>query len=258
MGAISCLTGIISFSAFGFFYSCILSSKYNTSKNFIIPKCFFGSFFVTFGIFYLLRRYSRYMPPRFLGYFDYLFGRQTLASINKESQDDFFRKLILKYGDNHPEIYRGTFQSACQYARDISRVIMVYIHSSDHQDTHKFNSTVLFNNDLIREYINEHFILWIGDVSTIEGYKLAQELVVTTYPHISIVHPNGNVISQQAGYINDLELIQMFTNLEQEPIIQGLQTDTEEQNQITMDRILREEQEQAYKDSLEADRKREE
>jgi len=141
-------------------------------------------------------------------------------------------------------------------------MILTYIHSADHQDTDKFCSQVLFGNELITEYINEHFVFWIGDISTIEGYVMANQLRATTHPHLSVIHPNGTIIETFSGSRSYLQLMQEFTVLEQLPLFQEIQENNRQnelsQQQLAVDRMLREEQEEAYQASLRADREREE
>lgn len=42
----------------------------------------------------------------------------------------------------------------------------------------------------ITRYIDEHFVLWVGNIRDKEGYILTNELRATTYPFLAIVSAN--------------------------------------------------------------------
>lgn len=44
--------------------------------------------------------------------------------------------------------------------------------------------------------------------------------MATTYPHISIIHPNGTIVAQFSGYRSDQQLLQELTDLEELPLLQ--------------------------------------
>ena len=58
---------------------------------------------------------------------------------------------------------------------------------------------------------------------------MSQQLRVTTFPHLSVVHHNGTIIETFPGFRTDLELIQELTNLEQLPIFQNIQESSRRQ-----------------------------
>ena len=80
---------------------------------------------LSFSFVYLLRYFARFMPPRFVfdvffliflfilffcrflvSSFNFFFDKRSLEEINKETSEKAINKIILKYGDDHPEIFR--------------------------------------------------------------------------------------------------------------------------------------------------------
>jgi FAS-associated factor 2 len=67
--------------------------------------------------------------------------------------------------------------------------MLVYLHSADHEDTPDFCRQVLGNN-AFQEYLQanaDEFLLWGGDVRSLEAFKAAEVLRVARFPFVALI-----------------------------------------------------------------------
>jgi hypothetical protein len=120
----------------------------------------------------------------------------------------FQMKLMRKYGEPLPRLFIGSFDEAINKAKRDFKFLLVYLHSDIHENTPRFCRSLItislscftsfcfffeshwkiflcmFWNEClvsrkvlcterITSFIDEHFIVWAGDVQTAEGFKVS-------------------------------------------------------------------------------------
>jgi len=99
----------------------------------------------------------------------------------------FIQNFAEKYGNVHPEFFRGTLSEALERAKNELRFAMVVLQTDDHDNTVKFNRDTL-TSELLITFLRENNILtWAGDVKDPEPYQASITLQSTTYPFVAII-----------------------------------------------------------------------
>lgn len=188
-----------------------------------------------------------------LKYFDPIF-----TSPSEEAT--ILQNSIEKFG-NSPNFFKGSFKEASLNAKSQFKFLLVYFHSRIHQDTEIFCRNVLANPTFI-EFVDQHFVIWGGDVHFSHAQMVSYQLGITKYPFLGMYYQeNASAHSGRFIYIFDThqscdELIVNISNaLEQYGGI--LVADRSDHEEAIRNRQLREEQERAYLESVERDRERE-
>eukprot|EP01114_Cavostelium_apophysatum_P017058 TRINITY_DN4977_c0_g1_i2.p1 TRINITY_DN4977_c0_g1~~TRINITY_DN4977_c0_g1_i2.p1 ORF type:complete len:327 (-),score=101.00 TRINITY_DN4977_c0_g1_i2:90-1070(-) len=168
----------------------------------------------------------------------------------------FLSEFERQYDAVHPTFLEMSFQNACKRAKEEFKFLVVYLHSSLHQHTDQFCRETL-STDLIAEFVNENFLFWAGSVTYPEAYKTSLLLGASTYPFIAVVCNNsvgGLTICDriEEGLIDSERLMMRLSGaLEQfGPTLLAAKLEYEERNQS---RLIREEQDRAFTESLRED-----
>ena len=104
---------------------------------------------------------------------------------------DFRRSFERSYGHTHPEFYVGGFREAWRHAHTSYRFLLLYLHSGCHQDADRMCRDVLCNQEAAA-YLTENFVVWAGDVSQPEAYKLSSQMGVTGFPFLAVFLCKGS------------------------------------------------------------------
>jgi FAS-associated factor 2 len=184
-----------------------------------------------------------------------------------------------KYGDQHPEFFVGSHLQALQRGKDQHKLVLLYLHSDIHEDTPHFCKEILCHPS-VRDLIEEHFVLWGGDIHNPEAFRLNTFTEASTYPFFAVccayqTTPQfHNLLSQRGinpqiarrmGLVifdriegvtsRDAFILSLNEAIERNgPILAAARAEVEERES---ERILREEQDRAYQDALAADREKE-
>lgn len=165
----------------------------------------------------------------------------------------FLLDFETSYGTTHPTFQQGSFQQACNKSKTEFKFLIVYIHSSLHQNTNEFCRETLCT-ELISDFVNQNFLCWAGSVNTAEPYKASLILGASTYPFIAVLCNNNSVggmtiCDRIEGLIQpEALMVRLTAVLEQYGgILLQARLDFEERDQS---RRIREEQDDAYKQSL--------
>jgi FAS-associated factor 2 len=115
----------------------------------------------------------------------------------------------------------------------------------------------LANSDVI-QYLNNNFIVWACSKNLSEGRKVFNALKVKRCPFLGIIalrHSRMTLVSKIEGPISAAELMLQLASLvaECEPELVAARYDREQRSQTQM---LRQQQDQAYEESLRADREK--
>lgn len=162
-----------------------------------------------------------------------------------------------KYGNNHPNFYQGSYSQAINEAKRDLKFLLVYIHQNDHKDCNTFSTETLTNQDLI-DYINNAFLFWSCSKNLPEGRKVFNALKAKRAPFLGVIvlrNSRMTLISKIEGPITAAELLMNLANLtaEYEQDLTSARMDREQRSQ---NQLLRQQQDQAYLESLKQDQEK--
>ncbi|PIK58140.1 putative FAS-associated factor 2 [Apostichopus japonicus] len=170
----------------------------------------------------------------------------------------FVRYFTELYGLVHPNFYLGTYSQALNDAKRDLKYVLVYLHSNEHQDTDHFCRTTLANDD-VTNFVNEHMIFWAASVDTPEGYRVSRALKENTYPFLALIvlrNSKLTVVLKIEGPIEPEDLVAKLTRGMRDN--EGyLVAARQERADISLSQNLRQEQDEAYRESLRQDEEKE-
>lgn len=170
----------------------------------------------------------------------------------------FIHSYEEKYGSQHPVFYQGTYSQALNDAKQELRFLLVYLHCEDHQDTQNFCRFTLPCADVI-DFINTNMLFWACSVTTPEGYRVSQALRENGYPFLAVIVLHDNrmtVVGRLEGPVEAGELIRRLQTIirDNEAALVAARAERVERN---FNQTLRQQQDQAYMESLLADQEKE-
>ncbi|XP_064489136.1 FAS-associated factor 2-like [Ornithodoros turicata] len=163
-----------------------------------------------------------------------------------------------RYSRSHPVFYQGTYSQVLNDAKRELRFLMIYLHGDDHQDTDKFCRNVLSNPELI-DFVNTNMFFWACSVNYPEGYRVSQALRENTYPFLAVIVLRENrmtVVGRLEGYMEAGTVIHRLQQImaDNEAAIITARLDRDERS---LAQTLRQQQDEAYQESLRADQEKE-
>lgn len=141
--------------------------------------------------------------------------------------------------------------------------MLVFLSSEEHDDHATFCRNTLTHADLLSFLNTQQVLVWGGNVRYTEAFQVSNTLQATTYPFLAIIALQTNNGTQKMSVIDRLEgpvtpavVIRRF---EAAVARVGPQLDQlrSEREQRERERALRQQQDQAYRDSLLADQEKE-
>lgn len=162
-----------------------------------------------------------------------------------------------KYGTNHVNFYEGSYAQAVNEAKRDLKFLMVYLHQNDNKDCNTFATETMTNPDLV-EFLNNSVLFWSCSKNLPEGYKVFNALKAKRCPFLGvIVYKNSRMtlVSKIEGPISAAELMLQLSGLiaEHEHDLVAARHDKEQRSQT---QLLRKQQDEAYLESLNADREK--
>lgn len=169
-------------------------------------------------------------------------------------KDDFERE----YGAIHPTFYQGSYSQALNDAKRELRFLLIYLHSSEHQDTEEFCRSTM-TNEGFKEYVNGNMLFWAANVKSSEGYRVSRAVREATYPFLALICLRDNrmtVVGRMEGILTVDDYISRLARLiaDNEALLVAARVDRQERTQAQQ---LREEQDEAYLESVRADQEKE-
>ncbi|KAG0302015.1 hypothetical protein BGZ98_007864 [Dissophora globulifera] len=216
----------------------------------------------------------------FLAYFYTLFpqtfrqaitGQSTRSGPTRSPQDPasvaarFLREYEESYGTTHPNFYAGGYSAALNKAKDELKFLVVYLHSDEHDATDAFCKETLADSELLSYLRNSEFLVWAGNVKETEGFQVATTLQTVRYPFIGVIalsQPTAGSSATKMVLIDRIEgpstaeqIIQRLTQqvARQSTALERLRAERREREQA---REIRQQQDDAYEQSLRADREK--
>ncbi|KAG8193802.1 hypothetical protein JTE90_029536 [Oedothorax gibbosus] len=171
---------------------------------------------------------------------------------------NFIQAYEDKYGCDHPVFYRGTYYQAVNDAKQDLKFLLIYLHGDDHQDTDVFCRNVLCNPEVVH-FVNSSFLFWACSVNSPEGYRVSQALRENTYPFLAVIVLRDNrmtVVARLEGPTEPEILVRrlrLIMNDNEASLIAARL----ERHERSMTQTIRQQQDEAYKESLKADQEKE-
>jgi FAS-associated factor 2 len=162
-----------------------------------------------------------------------------------------------KYGMNHVDFYQGSYSQAVNEAKRDLKFLMVYLHQNDNKDCNTFATETMTNPDLV-EFLNNSVLFWSCSKNLPEGHKVFNALKAKRCPFIGVIvykHSRMTLVSKIEGPITAAELMLQMSNLiaEHEHDLIVARNDREQRSQT---QLLRQQQDEAYLESLKQDREK--
>lgn len=137
----------------------------------------------------------------------------------EESRQGFLRRFQRKYGDAHPKFLEvAHFSQAMDYASRSGKLLLVYLHSEEHDDTERFCKEVLANPQVC-EVLDANCLIFAISVSQFEGHRLASWFKAGAYPFTAIVSKiDGQPVvgNRFDGFVGDQELVKAVHDAQEE------------------------------------------
>ena len=183
----------------------------------------------------------------------------TIESVPMNADRDarkFHATFRSKYGLNNIEFFDGSYRRAVAAAFRSSKMLLVYLHSSLHDDAEKYVNDIL-GNESLKELVGSNMVAWVGQVHDVEAYNLSNQLSITTYPSLSLLICNSDNVVQPFDKLEGY--MEVNTIIERLRLAIGVQSASmmrhrQEQTQRQADSMLREQQDREYQESIEAAR----
>ncbi|KAK9767901.1 UBX domain-containing protein 10 [Basidiobolus ranarum] len=176
----------------------------------------------------------------------------------------FIQEFEENYGGVRPEFFVGGYSEALSRAKRDVKYLLVILLSEGPENNRTFCQNTLSSERLINFLREQEVIVWGGDTRGPDGYQVSTALQARTYPFVGLIGlqsaPNGvpkmTLIEKIQGQTTPDVIIQRLT-------IQFQRTSTElqraksEHQERQESRSIREQQDEAYRQSLLADQEKE-
>ncbi|KAK7889774.1 hypothetical protein WMY93_025334 [Mugilogobius chulae] len=199
-----------------------------------------------------------------------MFGMATSSSRkspmmpeNSENEADallhFTAEFSSRYGENHPMFFIGSLEAASQEAfygkaRD-RKLLAIYLHNDDSVLSNVFCSQMMCADSIV-SYLSQNFITWAWDV-TKEANK-ARLLTMCTRHFGSAVTQTVRTYRQTSSRNTTVDELMMRLMGAMEIFTAQQQEDIKDEDEREAREMVKREQDEAYRLSLEADRKKRE
>jgi FAS-associated factor 2 len=175
-------------------------------------------------------------------------------SVNKEFVEEFEQK----YGTLHPSFLHGSFNSALEKAKQLQKLVIVYIHT---EATEGLN---ILLEETVADFIDMNFLFWVGNY--VKPSPQIDNIIRGMSPPIMAVvgidgYGNTNVVEILHG-IDNVDILISRLMIIQDNFILAKQVASREKSKLNeileQDRLLKLEQEQALLISQEQDKRKQE
>eukprot|EP00158_Paraphelidium_tribonemae_P003153 Partr_v1_DN25919_c0_g1_i1_m68677 putative Fas associated factor family member 2 len=185
------------------------------------------------------------------------------SSIEKDpavAAQKFSSTFNAKFGDDHVELYADSYSKALAHAKRELLFMLVYLHSPEHDDTDKFCAETICSPILTDFLRDRNVILWAGDVSDQEAFRLANDILLApSFPFLCLICLKDGRM-QAVHRIDDMLPVQELVDQLSAAVDSHGQTlimERADRNERDLSRRLREEQDRAYQESLRKDQEKE-
>jgi FAS-associated factor 2 len=171
----------------------------------------------------------------------------------------FIELFEAKYGLVHPQFYRGTYGQALAEAKKDLNFLVVYLHSDHHQDTDEFCSKVLTHQEISSYVTRNNLTFWACSVNYPEGHRASQALREHTYPFLALIGLKENRMTVVRRFEGKTTVERLLSQIDSgiSANEHSLVAARSERNERSMNQQIRNEQDEAYLESLKADQEKE-
>ncbi|XP_013116262.1 FAS-associated factor 2 [Stomoxys calcitrans] len=160
----------------------------------------------------------------------------------------------------HPVFYQGTYAQALNDAKQELRFLLVYLHKdpAKYRDVDSFCSQTLANRSVI-DFINRNTLFWGCDVSSPEGYRVSHSISARSFPIMVLIALRANRMVIMGRFEGDCTAEELVNRLQtvinaNDVWLSQARADRLERN---LTQTLRQQQDEAYRQSLRADEEKE-
>jgi thiol:disulfide interchange protein len=100
----------------------------------------------------------------------------------------------------------NSYENTLKEAKNLNKLIFLDAYA-DWCKPCRWMDKKTFNDPLVGELFNEHFINLKVDIETQEGEKIAKKYLVTSLPTLLFINGNGEVIQRSVGALNPNDLL---------------------------------------------------
>ncbi|RQM26085.1 hypothetical protein B5M09_002522 [Aphanomyces astaci] len=200
-------------------------------------------------------------PTSSASLWQWIFGTQA-----RDSPEDMaaalHNSLRQEYGDRCPDFMHVPFREATTLAKTEGKFLLIYLHSEVHQDAAAFCKNSLCTDD-VQSFAAAHdnVLFWAGSVLAPEGYSVSLSLGAASFPFLCMVlsTPRGlNIVDKVQGNVPKTALVTRLGVAVQrnQQHLAAARAQELFRFDSTEAQLLREQQDEEYQQSLEADRRK--
>ena len=200
------------------------------------------------------------MIDSFLHPLRWLFNFQPQFHNPDQDARQFLSDFEARYGTMHPRFVAHSYATAVRQAFQQGSFLLVYLHSSMHDDTTLFCSQTLCKESITR-FFDTSLVAWAGSVEQVEGYSLSLQLQAHSFPFMALLVCKSErevvVADRIQGHISEVSLAERLRAVQS--VFQYQIMQLQEQQRRRAESInLREEQDREFRESERQDRLRQE
>jgi FAS-associated factor 2 len=167
------------------------------------------------------------------------------------------RELDEQYPDRHPRKVDGGLMDAADQAKRELKFLLVVLHNPKLQQSVRFVKETLCSEAFVT-FSDGNLVLWAESLADKRGYANAMQLQAMSSPFLALVtfvDGQMKVVWRRSGFMSAPAVLETLTGL-MEQYQPALIAEEHERSQRSMDRILRQQQEEEYEASLRKDREK--
>jgi len=195
-------------------------------------------------------------------------GHRAAVEVDPATESARFVQLIeSRFGNHHPTFVNGTYVQAVERARSECKLLFIYLHCELNDNATNFCRNTLCT-EVLASFINDNFVAWASNIKFPQGFQVNNILSATSYPYMAILccNPVGTMRDLSASNVGIVDRIEgmlstddLIARLYQ--ALDGfghlLNGARQERERREVDRRLRVEQDDAYRQSLAEDEEKE-
>jgi FAS-associated factor 2 len=171
---------------------------------------------------------------------------------------EFQQQFREQYGEKGPQFFEGSYSQALETAKKELQYLLVLLHSEDHDDTHQFCVETLSSEAFVQYIHEKNIIIWGGNIKFSEPYKVSTMLGATRYPFMAAIalHENRMKVIHRFEGLESVSKVTEIMDRLMERLDRSYEQARQERASRDAARLIREQQDAAYQESLRLDREK--
>ncbi|CCH59765.1 hypothetical protein TBLA_0B09480 [Henningerozyma blattae CBS 6284] len=171
---------------------------------------------------------------------------------------DFNTLYNLNDGRLRDEIIKGTYTDLLDICTEQCKYGLIYLHDPLLDNSTNYLEEILCTENFINLVNKYQILLWFGDVVTSEGLQIVNAMKIRELPFLAVISLNSNKVMEMKGKLEgnlskyESDYLETILNKNYNELLQLRQ---QKQN-IALERIIREQQDSRYRESLRRDQRR--